>query len=496
MVINLGGNYNDGTVWKWRGWQRDLLKLYRKFPKIANTVPRQGGKTAFAVKLIEDFIFRYTERAFPCSLITAKTCEQAYALYFKRLDQLLSKLPESLYIKQGSVSSGHMTVTIKRPWVGDYVTVEIVGTGNANALKGRTIDLLVSDEAAFYDKDILFDVLLPTMDDVPKAKAFITSTVNGMNHYYDLFHSWEKLQKERVKTGVAAFNRTLDTIRLRTKEWIDNKRALYAAAGKLHKFNQEYYNDWNAAPAEVLPFSIHVSDTLSNKAHIPAFTNKNCNYLHMFVNVDLGKKGNMATWSWAYTPKGRVHIFNYKDDDEHVYDMLDRLMQVKVRYISVILPWDGENPSNTEGKSIIDLMREYMNRRGYSRRMSIHKLPRTKNRKHLLMETMTNLPLVDWDLNTTIKGLERLSQVKQPENKEGYVTFGKFVENGHQHSGDAFMYIFDTIKNNVGRVLQSYGDAVSRHFREYSAKIHGGYDENPGKSYIGRGKRSYITKKD
>ena len=54
-------------------------------------------------------------------------------------------------------------------------TIELKGTENATALRGRSLSGVVLDEAAFMDKDVWFEVIRPALADKRGWALFISS---------------------------------------------------------------------------------------------------------------------------------------------------------------------------------------------------------------------------------------------------------------------------------------------------------------------------------
>lgn len=60
------------------------------------------------------------------------------------------------------------------------------GADNKNSLRGRGIDFLVVDEAAFLDPDLWPQVLRPALSD-KQGRAIFLSTANGRNHFHEMY---------------------------------------------------------------------------------------------------------------------------------------------------------------------------------------------------------------------------------------------------------------------------------------------------------------------
>lgn len=446
MIVDINKDF------KFRRFQIEIVKRWSKVEHLFLMVSRQHGKTLFGIMALIDFIFRFNKRKNPSAMVVMTTAEQAYSVYFKRADDILKKLPTTLYTKQGSVSSGLMRVTLRRPWFKDSVTIEIAGAGNPKAIKGRTLDLAILDEAAFVDRKIWFECLEPALDDV-NGKGLITSTVNGLNWFYNTSDTYKELYAEGSQK-VACLEYDDVTARLRPASWRKEKADRYKRLGLYHIYLQEYKNDPFALASEQVPYSRRISELKLQNIHTPSKVDFEGDDLFLMkevvVSIDMGKPGNNPVWCWYYNNKG-VHIIHYKDDDESNYAVLDRLYkQFPNQKIKVVYPEDVAQPSLVEGKSRFDLLKTHVRNRGYSNRMSLTSLPRTKSRKELLRAGLELFQDAQFDLKETREGLKRLAgatQRKDATTKE--VKFGDFIPNGNQHAADAFNYIAAAINNGI-----------------------------------------------
>ena len=66
-------------------------------------------------------------------------------------------------------------------------TIELKGTENATALRGRSLSGVVLDEAAFMDKDVWFEVIRPALADKRGWALFISTPDGTASWFYDLW---------------------------------------------------------------------------------------------------------------------------------------------------------------------------------------------------------------------------------------------------------------------------------------------------------------------
>ncbi len=66
-------------------------------------------------------------------------------------------------------------------------TIELKGTENAMALRGRSLSGVVLDEAAFMDSDVWFEVIRPALADKEGWALFISTPDGTASWFYDLW---------------------------------------------------------------------------------------------------------------------------------------------------------------------------------------------------------------------------------------------------------------------------------------------------------------------
>ena len=435
-------NLKPEMDWRWFQWKA-LDKLHKGARRMALVVSRQHGKTELGIQLLTDFVFRHPKK-FPKAVVTMKTAGQAFATYFTRLDQILRKLPDTYYTKQGS-KDNLIRVTVKRPWFVDYVTVEFSGIGNIDALRGRTYNLGLFDEAAYYGEKDLMEVLLPTLDEDENALALVTSTVNGMNHFHDLFFEYNRYEKAGDQYYTALVY-DVYSAQLRSDEWIRRRKQEHAK--NMSVWDQEYLCLWTAATHEEAPFGALVSHTfrdyMDKKLRPPViFSNE------ISIVMDVGKPGNNPTWAVAQNPEGGLNFLNYYNEDENNYKLIDRVMaQYPKSRINIVYPEDIEQPDVLDGRTRLQMIQEYVDNKGYNRRVTLKVLPKTRSRSALLMSGLELYNKSNFNVPECEEGLKSLAAVRNMKNKQtGYVENGKFVKNGHQHAADSFCYCAAALNN-------------------------------------------------
>jgi phage terminase large subunit len=76
--------------------------------------------------------------------------------------------------------------------------IELKGSDNRNSLRGVGLSLVVLDEMAFMDSDVLPSIISPMLIDSPNSKALMISTPLGFNHFWKIYEEaankkgWER----------------------------------------------------------------------------------------------------------------------------------------------------------------------------------------------------------------------------------------------------------------------------------------------------------------
>lgn len=452
MQIKLGYDYKKvDELWKPRQFQIEMTQKLQKSRVHACVIHRQAGKTEFGIRLLIDFLFRFNKYQNPKALVTMKTADQTFDTYFGRTHLLLKDLPEAVYMKRGSRDTG-IRIYFHRPHLGDTATVIFGGVGNIDAYKGGTYDLMILDEMAYYPQHA-WDEIFEPMIKARKGKAILTSTMLGRNHFYDMLE-YAKAEEAKGSKYYSYINRPWQTTdAFSKKEMLETKESAHRRK-KLYKFLQEYENDPDAAAADEAPFAMKVSEANNegrfavNKDH-PVIQDRT----YINVSVDIGKKGNCATWFWKQDPvDNSIVIFDYEDE----YDGLKELIQkVYLKYrsqyghINIIFPFDVQQPSMLEGKTHLENLQRFVQDKYIHRQVTLQALPKTSVKEAMWVRGLQFWPRCYFLYDNTYRGINNLSRTRFVKSKnDGIVTFGKTVDNGAQHAADAFLYLASAVEEN------------------------------------------------
>ena len=466
---------------KW--WQWYAIKAAKEASTFSLIVSRQEGKSWMMRTLLADFIFRFDGRKNPSALVMGLTVAQIYDICFSNMyNDIFSKLPQSIFNKQGDAKS-LLRVTIKRTWLEepDYITIEFCGAGSGNAIRGRTKDFVLIDEAAFVPSDTYFDIVRPTVAEVG-GKIFLTSTVDpkeGPDNWFIKNHKAFKIMNEEGDKKVNAKDWDVYTAQHKTDEWIRTEKEVYTRAGKLDSWLREFENNYMIALTAEAPFSEHVHNILDEaRRRGTADLQVSFEYPTVFVNVDIGKPGNNPVWCWV-PHNGAAQIIDYKDDDKNQYDVIDRLVkQYPNSKIHIFYPDDIEQPAIMEGVSRLQLILDHIANNGYSHKVEVTAMAKTKNRAELVRRGVEIFKSSTFLVSKCREGLEKLAGVRMRVDKTtGHVSPKDFVTNGYQHAGDGFIYISAALDNYavdfINNSCYNGGDYAQMPLGGRSLKYHG-----------------------
>lgn len=211
--------------------QRDLLRKFAETGKLEYTGkrnhiiigPRQCGKTTIiAIYILWYMIFNTDKNV---ALVTTKVDMGIEIL--ARIKEMYAMLPD--FIKPTVIKN------TKEIFKFENRTAVLVISSHSNSIHGRSIDLMVIDEAARITKSAFEDFIrsvFPTQASRPDAQMIMISTPHGVDHQF--YNIWTRALEERnsfiptkIKWNCAPY---------RDNEWKEQIIRNYGQAF----FNQEY----------------------------------------------------------------------------------------------------------------------------------------------------------------------------------------------------------------------------------------------------------------
>ena len=252
---------------------------------------RRFGKSYLScVELLRAAIDKPGETYFYC----APTYRMAKDIAWKTLKKLVPKM----WIKSKNETD------LKIELINDS-SIELKGTENAMALRGRSLSGVVLDEAAFMDSEVWFEVIRPALADKQGWALFISTPDGTASWFYDLWcfceeseaKNWKRWSFTTVDGGnvpaeeVEAARAQLDarTFRQEFEASFENLSGLVAVS----------FGDMNistdAKDISVMPLLLGVDFNVDPMSGICAVRDKE----NLYVFDEITLTGGATTWDFA-----------------------------------------------------------------------------------------------------------------------------------------------------------------------------------------------------
>lgn len=219
----------DGKeVIKLRKFQKQLLKNFKDYKRNLILSSRQSGKSTIvtAYALWRACFYDYQRIA-----ILANKGDTAKQI-FERIKMAFEEMP--VYLKPAVKS-----------WRKDGFELSngsniIISTASASAIRGRSINILIVDECAHIQNDLmkeLWQSVIPTISSNKNGEIIVISTPNGADKENKFYQLYLESQKENSVWKLERVDWW--DIPGRDEEW---KKAEIQTIGSLYSFQQEYEN--------------------------------------------------------------------------------------------------------------------------------------------------------------------------------------------------------------------------------------------------------------
>lgn len=184
-----------------RDYQKDMLEIMANYRTSIHNLSRQLGKTTATSIFLAHFVC--FNEAKNVGILAHKGSMAAEVL--ERTQQALELLPD--FLQPGIVSWNKNSIELEN---GCKISAF---ASSPDSVRGNSFALLYLDEAAFIERfDDTWKAILPVISSGRKSKIILTSTPNGLNHWYQL---WEAAIK------------TVDGFKPYTAIWTSVKERLY-----------------------------------------------------------------------------------------------------------------------------------------------------------------------------------------------------------------------------------------------------------------------------
>ena len=203
-------------------YQEEIANKITNNRRVAVLTARQSGKTTTAVAIILHYIL-FNE--FKTVAILANKGDSAREV-LSRVQLAYEALPR--WLQQGVEEWNKGNITLEN---GCKI---YAGTTSSSAIRGKSISFLYLDEVAFIDGyDEFFASVYPTISSGQETKLLMTSTPNGLNHF------WKTCKgAEEGKNGYEFVKVMWSDVPGRGEKW--KQETLEALDFDDEKFKQEY----------------------------------------------------------------------------------------------------------------------------------------------------------------------------------------------------------------------------------------------------------------
>ncbi|WVX87459.1 terminase large subunit [Vibrio phage EniLVp02] len=161
-----------------RDYQKDMIRLMAENRLSIHLLSRQLGKSSAVGILLAHFVVFNEHKE--VGIIAHKGDMAAEVL--SRVKDVIEFLPD--FIQPGIVIWNKGSIELDNgSKIGAF-------SSDPNSVRGHSFAMLYLDEAAFIDRwEELYAAIKPVISSGKKSKMILTSTPNGMNHYYDLWQA-------------------------------------------------------------------------------------------------------------------------------------------------------------------------------------------------------------------------------------------------------------------------------------------------------------------
>lgn len=207
---------------KMYGYQEEITRKVANGRRVAVLTARQSGKTTTAVAVILHYIL-FNE--FKTVAILANKGDSAREV-LGRVQLAYEALPK--WMQQGVEEWNKGNITLEN---GCKI---YAGTTSSSAIRGKSISFLYLDEVAFIEGyDEFFASVYPTISSGESTKLLMTSTPNGLNHF------WKTCKGAEEGTNGYEFVKVMwNDVPGRNEKW--KNETLEALDFDEQKFRQEY----------------------------------------------------------------------------------------------------------------------------------------------------------------------------------------------------------------------------------------------------------------
>ena len=205
-------------------YQEHALEAAMRERRMVMLTARQSGKTSFATAFILHTIIFNEHKTVALLANKGDTAREI----LDRVQLAYEHLP--FWLQQGVIEWNKGSLELEN---GCKV---IAAATSGSAIRGKSINILYIDEAAFVENwDEFFASVYPTISAGADTKLILTSTPNGLNHFY---HIWQGANDKDNPNGYYPIKVLWHEVPGRDDKWKED--ALKALNYDYVKFDQEY----------------------------------------------------------------------------------------------------------------------------------------------------------------------------------------------------------------------------------------------------------------
>ena len=217
-----------------RQYQKDMLKIMHENRMSINSLSRQLGKTTVVGIFLAHFVV--FNEAKNIGILAHKADMSREVL--ERTKQALELLPD--FLQPGIVIWNQGDIELENGCkIGAY-------SSSPDAVRGNSFALIYLDEAAFVERfDDTWKAILPVISSGRESKIILTTTPNGINHFYDL---WQAALSG--KSGFIPYETVWTAVKERLYDKDDNFddgmqwSSMQIGASSLEAFSQEHCGEF------------------------------------------------------------------------------------------------------------------------------------------------------------------------------------------------------------------------------------------------------------
>ncbi len=398
-----------------REWQLKVHRELRRFSVL--NVHRRGGKSILCVNQLIHTLLTCPHKN-PFGAFVAQNYASAKRIIWQYLKDYTQNFIDV------SANESELLLTIPRPWKGDKIRIQLLGSERPDSLRGLYFDMVIFDEFAFSDPTAWNSIIRPALSD-RNGSAILISTPNGRNHFHEVYSFAEKQMQQGNTSWYAHTLRASesgvisDTELKLIRESIGEEA--YQAEFECSFFaavKGAYYKD----QIETLERNGQIKDYLIDPV------------LPVTVGFDLGMSDSTAMW-FVQQLRDEIRVIDYYEDSGKGLPEYVKLMRAKPYVIDqLILPHDATVRELGTGLSRVETLRSL----GLT---NIKVLPR-QTIQDGINAVRVSLPKCWFHKTNTQRGVECLRSYHKEWNEK----LQTFNDNPHHdwssHAADAARYTF------------------------------------------------------